>query len=546
MATAPGRALLVAMAAAVVAMLVLAGRAEAEILRAGNGIYTVDVDDATSQYTVTTGPSHPLGEGLNVLFGDGTPDTSFDSLRSYTSGTDYKLFEIPTKSTVPLGTTGFQTTYTLSEPEEPDDLSVVRTVRADGSGFADSRVEVTTVVTNTGTEPERIGERYLWDYQIDEDNGPTFQQDEPVGPVLLTEQAFPSPAFGYYTIEDNDVSPAPPTFDVLGTVTGPPGSEAVPPTLLVNASWPESEATVFDYAIEPGRDVSSAEGGTNDNAVLYYWGDTEADAPTIAPGASYRVSASMYLTRPREGLPHEPPPPSPAPTAPAAPSASPAPTVTIASGPGRETPSTGATFTFTGTPGGSFECSLDGSRWAPCASGQGWSHLAPGDHLFQVRESLDGQTSAPASYRWTIDLPRKCVLRVARARVFAFTRHDKARLVIHYTSWRPAEVTVAYALRGRRGGLKLGRARARFEKAGVFRLAERLDPREMARLRAAKRFTVHFRIPKTPRSCGRFYTRRLTIPRRISGQTVWFQSDSRFAPEALVTRPRSGRPPATN
>jgi hypothetical protein len=147
-----------------------------------------------------------------------------------------------------------------------------------------------------------------------------------------------------------------------------------------------------------------------------------------------------------------------------------------------------------------------------------------------VREKLGGRAGAAASYRWTVDLPRKCVLRVARARVFVFTRHDKARLVIHYTSWHPARVAVAYALRGRRGKLRLGKARARFRKAGVFRLTERLGPREMAKLRTAKRFTVRFTIPKTPHSCGRYYTKRLTVPRRISRQTVWFQSDSHFAP----------------
>ncbi|HVV91087.1 MAG TPA: hypothetical protein VHB53_11380 [Solirubrobacterales bacterium] len=519
-----------ALLAATLAFLALAGGiARAETLTAGNGIYNVDVNSENGEYTVTTGASHPLGEGLNVLYGDGQPGTTFDSIHSYTSGTDYELPDVSTQSTVPLGTTGFQTTYALSRPEAEDDLSVVQTVRADGSTFADSRVEVTTVLTNTGTAPVQIGVRYLWDYQINEDDGPTFQADDPDGPVLLGEQDFPSPSFDHYTIEDNDVSPAPPTFDVLGTVTGPPGAEAVPPTLLQNASWAESHGTAFDYTTVPGRIVSVEGGEFNDNAVLYYWGDDAGDAPTIAPGASYRVSASMYLTRPHEGLPHETPPPAP-PAATPAPASPAAPAVTITSGPRRETTAGDAAFTFTGTAGGSFECALDGGHWKPCSSGQAYSHLAPGDHLFQVRETLDGKTSAPASYRWTVDLPRKCVLRVARARVFAYAKHDKARLVIHYTSWRPAKVTVAYALKGSKGALELGTARAGFKKAGVFRLPERLSAAATARLRAAKSFVVRFKIPKTPKSCGRYYAKRLTIPRKVSGQTVWFQSDSRFAP----------------
>jgi hypothetical protein len=511
----------------VVAVLVLAllafgatgaARAGAETLTAGNGFYNVDVNSETGQYTVTTGPSHPLGEGLNVLFGNGSPGTSFDTLRSYESGKNYELPSVPGSTTEALGSTGFQTTYTISGV---DNFTVVQTVRVVGVKFEDSHVEVTTVVTNTGGESRTIGVRYLWDYQINQDDGPTFQQDNPNGPVLLTEQDFPFPGFGFYTIEDNDVSPSPPTFDVLGTVTGPASANPVPPTLLKNVSWPAATGTAFDYPTGT-EDVSTLGGGPNDEAVLYYWGDTKGDAPVLAlGGASYRASASMFLTRPHEGLPHEPPPPPP-----------PAPTVQITKGPPHETAQTAAVFDFTGTPGGSFECKLDGGKWKPCKSGEDFGPVKPGDHLFQVREVLNGVTSAPASYRWTVDLPRKCVLRVARARVFVFTKKSKARLVIHYTTYKPAKVTVGYSLKGSKGGLTLGTATAKFKKAGVFRLPVNLTPPEVAKVRAAKSFKVKFKIPKTPALCGRFYTKRLTIPRRVSGQTVWFQSDSQFAPGA--------------
>ncbi|MBN9624578.1 MAG: hypothetical protein J0H06_16875, partial [Actinobacteria bacterium] len=178
--------------------------------------------------------------------------------------------------------------------------------------------------------------------------------------------------------------------------------------------------------------------------------------------------------------------------------------------------------------GGSYECSLDEGPWRPCASGHDFGPARPGDHRFQVREQLGGKTSAPASYRWTVDLPKQCVLRVARARVFAYTKLDKARLVIHYTTYKPAAVTVAYSLTGSKGSLQLGSATGKFGRAGVFRLPVSLGAAEKAKLTAAKSFAVRFRIPKTPSSCGRYYTKRLTIPKKISGQTVWFQSDSKF------------------
>jgi YVTN family beta-propeller protein len=206
------------------------------------------------------------------------------------------------------------------------------------------------------------------------------------------------------------------------------------------------------------------------------------------------------------------------------------PLVKITSGPAKETANRRATFTFAGVAGGSYECSIDNGAWGACASGQAFGPLAPGDHRFRVRESLHGITGPADSYRWTIDLPRKCVLRVARARVFAFTHQDRVRLVIHYTSYRFARVTVSYTLAGKGGALDLGEETARFAKAGVFRLPETLSAAEFARVQEAKLLRVRFSIPATPRSCGRYYTKRLTIPRKIFGQTVWFQSDSDFAP----------------
>lgn len=42
---------------------------------------------------------------------------------------------------------------------------------------------------------------------------------------------------------------------------------------------------------------------------------------------------------------------------------------------------------------------------------------------------------------------------------------------------------------------------------------------------------VHFAIPEVSNNCsrGRYYTKRLAIPKKIIDQTVWFQSDSVFA-----------------
>ena len=205
------------------------------------------------------------------------------------------------------------------------------------------------------------------------------------------------------------------------------------------------------------------------------------------------------------------------------------PVVKITSGPPKETQNQRATFAFAGVAGGSYECSIDGGSFKPCKSGDSFGPLAPGDHRFQVRETLGGLTGPPDSRSWTVDLPKACVLQVARARVFVFASKQKVRLVIRYTAYRPADVTVSYSVSGAKGKLALGAADGHFKKAGLFRLAEPLGDAAIGKVRAAKQFQVKFKIAGTPSSCGRYYTKHLTIPKTVSGQPVWFQSDSIFA-----------------
>ncbi len=53
----------------------------------------------------------------------------------------------------------------------------------------------------------------------------------------------------------------------------------------------------------------------------------------------------------------------------------------------------------------SFECSLDGSGWAPCASPAQLTGLADGSHTFRVRsiDALGNEESLPAQISWTVD-----------------------------------------------------------------------------------------------------------------------------------------------
>lgn len=289
------------------------------VVSAGNEFYRVFIEnaagsDALGEYTATTGPNHPAGPNLNVLFGDGDPGTTFNTVRSFTTNTDY-VQETGSTSSNPIvllspfgvvtniGTTGFRTTYTLpGPPSTPDALTIVQDLNVNGTTFANSTVAVTTTVTNNGASSVAIGIRYLWDFQIGKDDGPTFLQLNPFGTVLVDEAEFLLPSFESYRIQDNDVNPHPPTFDVFGTVNGP-ATVTPPPTapgLLKFAWWETSVDTAFDYTVTPGLNIADVADGRNDSAVLCYFGRNANDAIHIAAGGSATVSASLFLTLPAE------------------------------------------------------------------------------------------------------------------------------------------------------------------------------------------------------------------------------------------------------
>jgi hypothetical protein len=82
-----------------------------------------------------------------------------------------------------------------------------------------------------------------------------------------------------------------------------------------------------------------------------------------------------------------------------------APDTSIDTGPADPTTDTGATFAFSSNETGStFECSLDGSPFAPCSSPDVQTALEAGTHTFEVRatDPAGNTDQAPASHAWTI------------------------------------------------------------------------------------------------------------------------------------------------
>lgn len=75
-------------------------------------------------------------------------------------------------------------------------------------------------------------------------------------------------------------------------------------------------------------------------------------------------------------------------------------------GPSSPTSSTSASFTFAATPasGAMFECTLDGSAFAPCAAPVTYDGLGDAPHTFAVRaRNAYGVDTTPAGRSWTVD-----------------------------------------------------------------------------------------------------------------------------------------------
>lgn len=275
---------------------------------AGNGVYQVYVEEnvglGVGTFTVLTGPGHPAGEGLDVLFGDGIPGTSYMVVRDVVTGTDYvqgQLLTHPSEVSLddyapdvePLGTTGFRTTWLGGW--------ITQDVVVHGTTPADSTVEVTTTVDG-GSEYQI---QYLWDVALGADDGPALQPQSattelrPLGPLTTTEHALGA-ADDSLAVVDNDGNGAPPNLAAGVTARGPSWVTPAPvrPDSVEYVCWPQAIfAPATEYEIDPDLDISTPASpctgpfGTNDSAILSVWSVDGTTGPVS-------VSASLF-TSPR-------------------------------------------------------------------------------------------------------------------------------------------------------------------------------------------------------------------------------------------------------
>jgi hypothetical protein len=324
---------------------------------AGNNMYEVVIEDTLGEgiglYTVRTGPSHQVtkrfGKPQDLLGGGslGLPGTSYTTIRSYNTKTDYVQSEFaasdPEFSTVwldntfisddsvvanavfirPIPTsvnpTGYRVIYNVpglaTIPQKqpgviPDTMEITQVINVHGRNIDDSWVEITTIVKNKRADTLKIGIRYLWDLLIAGDDGPVLTQKSLGGQFGQNESSLSQLDFAFFVAAANDfIDVAPPAYNVFGSMLTPANLLRAPflPVTAKQVSWLLAFFNAFDYATHSGLDVTTPNdpnagvvGG--DNAILYFWGDHPENALRIPPGGSVQVTQALFAA-----LPNRPP-----------------------------------------------------------------------------------------------------------------------------------------------------------------------------------------------------------------------------------------------
>jgi hypothetical protein len=148
-----------------------------------------------------------------------------------------------------------------------------------------------------------------------------------------------------------------------------------------------------------------------------------------------------------------------------------APETTLASGPEPVTTATSATFTFSASENGSFECRLDGAPFALCGSPKSYGGLGQGDHRFEVRaiDAAGNADATPALHPWKIQAPARKIATSALLAPRGGARVTKPPLLV----WRRVARAGYYNVQLFRGKQKIlsawpNRARLRLQARWKF------------------------------------------------------------------------------
>ncbi len=123
------------------------------------------------------------------------------------------------------------------------------------------------------------------------------------------------------------------------------------------------------------------------------------------------------------------------------------------------------------------------------------------------------------------EAPAECLLSSAEATVTASASKDRVRLQVRYETSSPTAVAVEYGLHGSKGSLYLGGEKKQLARHGVLRLTKTLTEAQMAKVMAAKGFTVRLHVPAAPGYCRSFFDHQLDSRRATPTGLAWQQAE---------------------
>ena len=281
---------------------------EIDTMTIDNGIYCVSVQGVPGYpgegtYTVATSTGHPVPD-KNVFYGgvDQDPCSTYLTVKVYDTGKEYVSTTTgPTPSSgcavVSLDTCSPVTTQNGNHIHTtwttPKNLLINQTIAVEGLTLGDSIVRVTTNITNNNnTATQQVGIRYMWDLMIDDKDGSWFIGQFHDANWIDTECEWYSPTFCRYNTTNDPNSPI---LTIVGTLkpTGALSPQPTAPDMLQFAAWSGVFDCAFDYTI--GQTLAKP---GNDSAIVYYWGNDEANAMTLNPGESVSATQYLYVTPP--------------------------------------------------------------------------------------------------------------------------------------------------------------------------------------------------------------------------------------------------------
>ena len=281
----------------------------AGVLSRTHPYYDIFVNCASGAFTARTGVLHSvtaaaLGAPQNVIYGGsgGGPGTSDVTFFVHDTGSQYTNpagglaceFDPPDTLNEP-NSVGIEQEWQVT-PTPGMDLIFRQEMVAFGDTEANSGVRLTLEIANapTSTLSATVGLRWQIDYQNAGDDGPLYAPvicDPPsVEREINFEHEFtPAEVRDFYRIQNNSSAP------IFSNVTSTTSLSGIPdtatPDRLVYGVWGSLRGSAWNYVVNEG-----GAGPDSDSAVLQYYGYLPADAPTLAPGTSFRRTTVIFTS----------------------------------------------------------------------------------------------------------------------------------------------------------------------------------------------------------------------------------------------------------